>query len=128
MLPAKETQVRFLKSAIVGATAFAVQWVVLWILKRYLAATVAHDWAYWCSVVTHYSLNRFWALPSTRSDSGRQFLEYLGTVLVGWVIQRIGFWFFMHVVGLSIMWSNSLAIPPSTLAVLLLLNLRVFRA
>jgi len=128
MLPSKETQVRFLKSAAVGGAAFLVQSGVLWVLKRYIAATVAHDWAYGCSVVTHYSLNRFWALPSTREDSGRQILEYLGTVLVGWVIQRIGFWFFIHVVGLSIMWSNTLAIPPSTLAVLALLNLRVFKA
>jgi putative flippase GtrA len=127
MLPSKEKQVRFFKSALVGGAAFVVQWVVLWVLKRSIAATVAHDWAYWCSVVTHYTLNRFWALPSSRQDSGKQFLEYLGTVLVGWVIQRIGFWFFIHVVGLSIMWSNTLAIPPSTIAVLALLNLRVFK-
>jgi len=127
MLPAKETQVRFLKSALVGGAAFVVQWVVLWVLKRYIPVTVAHNWAYWASVATHYTLNRFWALPSTRSDSGRQLLEYLGTVLVGWVIQMIGFWFFLHVVGLSVMWSNTLAIPPSTVAVLALLNLRVFK-
>jgi len=127
MLPSRETQVRFFKSLTVGATAFLVQCSVLWVLKRLLAATTAFNWAYACSVATHYSLNRFWALRSSRRDSGRQLLEYAGVVAIGWLIQSTVFKFCLHTVGLSIMWSNFFAVPPSTVAVVLLLNFRVFK-
>ena len=127
LLPSRQTQVRFFRSLTVGATAFAVQACVLWVLKRVLAPLTAFSWAYACSVVTHYSLNRFWALRSARRDSGRQLLEYAGTVLIGWLIQSTVFRFCLHTVGLGIMWSNFFAVPPSTVAVILILNYRVFR-
>jgi putative flippase GtrA len=127
MLPSRETQVRFFKSLTVGATAFMVQAGILWGLKRFLAPLAAFSWAYGCSVVTHYSLNRFWALRSARRDSGRQLLEYGGTVLVGYLIQRTVFRFCLFTVGLGIMWSNFFAVPPSTVVVILILNYRVFK-
>ena len=127
MLPSRETQVRFFKSLTVGATAFLVQCAVLWVLKHLLAPMTAFTWAYGCSVATHYSLNRFWALRSSRRDSGRQLLEYAGVVAIGWLIQSTVFRFCLHTVGLSIMWSNFFAVPPSTVAVVLLLNFRVFK-
>jgi putative flippase GtrA len=127
LLPSRQTQVRFFRSLTVGATAFVVQACVLWVLKRFLAPLVAFSWAYACSVVTHYSLNRFWALRSARRDSGRQLLEYAGTVVIGWLIQSTVFRFCLHSVGMGIMWANFFAVPPSTVAVILILNYRVFR-
>ena len=127
LLPSRQTQVRFFRSLTVGATAFVVQACVLWVLKRFLAPLTAFSWAYACSVVTHYSLNRFWALRSARRDSGRQLLEYAGTVVIGWLIQSTVFRFCLHTVGLGIMWSNFFAVPPSTVAVILILNFHVFR-
>jgi putative flippase GtrA len=127
-LPSRETQVRFFKSLTVGATAFVVQAVILWVLKRFLAPLTAFSCAYACSVVTHYTLNRFWALRSTRRDSGRQLLEYAGTVAIGWLIQSTVFRFCLHRLGLDIMWANFLAVPPSTIVVILILNFRVFKA
>jgi putative flippase GtrA len=126
LLPSQQTQVRFLKSLAVGATAFGVQAGVLWVLKRFLAPLTAFSWAYGCSVVTHYSLNRFWALRSERRDSGRQLLEYVGTVLIGWLIQSTVFRFCIHTVGMGIMWANFFAVPPSTIVVIFILNYRVF--
>jgi len=128
MLPSRETQVRFFKSLTVGATAFVVQAAVLWGLKRVLAPLTAFSWAYACSVATHYSLNRFWALRSARRDSGRQLLEYAGTVAIGWLIQSTVFRFCLHRLGLNIMFANFLAVPPSTVVVILILNFRVFKA
>lgn len=127
MLPAKETQVRFLKSLTVGGVAFLVQYGALWILKGFMAHLTAYHWAYAISVVTHYSLNRFWALKSSRRDTGRQLLEYLGTVLVGLVIQFSIAWFCVRVVHIYIMWVPVFAVPPSTVAVILILNYQVFR-
>lgn len=127
MLPDRETQVRFFKSLVVGGTAFGVQYLVLWILKPHLRPLQAYSWAYGFSVATHYSLNRFWALRSARTDAGRQFLEYLGTALIGYLIQRGIAWFCLTFVHMPLMWVPVFAVPPSTLAVIAILNYRVFR-
>ena len=80
------------------------------------------------STATHYLANRFWALPSARHDSARQFAEYLFTVAVSWVINTLAYYVCRQTFGLSIEWATLWAIPPSTVVVFLLLNYRVFRA
>lgn len=127
ILPSRETQIRFFKSLTVGGTAFIVQMAAIWVLKGFLRPMHAFWTAWATSVATHYTLNRFWALRSARRDTGRQFLEYAGTVAIGWIIQTCVFKFCFSVVGLSIMWSTFFAVPPSTVAVIAIMHYHVFR-
>ena len=86
MLPSRKTQVRFLQFVVVGGTGLLVQMGSLAWLKLHVSARPAYSIAYVLSVATHYTLNRFWALPSARQDTLRQFVEYLGTVGVSYLV------------------------------------------
>lgn len=127
-LPSRDTRFRFLRFLVVGGTAYAVQWVTTRLFAPWFPANVAFTLGFICSTATHYSLNRFWALPSLRNDSWRQFGEYLGTAALSWVINFALFRLCIDGFGLGIMWATAIAVPPSTLVVFLLLNFRVFRA
>ena len=132
MLKAKltdpRTQVRFWRFLVVGGGAAGVQFAVLWLLKQHLPAGWAFTLSFAFSTATHYTLNRFWALPSERRDSGQQLAEYLLTVALSYVINLGTFKFCQALLGLGVMLAAACAIPPSTLVVFLLLNFRVFRA
>jgi putative flippase GtrA len=123
----RPTQWRLLRFLTVGGTAFAVQWTTMKLLSGALPENVAFTCSFLCSSATHYSLNRFWALPSQRRDSWRQFGEYVLTVAISWVINLAMFRLCRDVLGLGRMWATAVAIPPSTIVVFLLLNFRVFR-
>lgn len=126
MLPNRQTQVRFFQFAVVGGLAAGVQFASLGLLKGWTPPRLAYTISYALSVATHYSLNRFWALRSHRRDTLRQFLEYLGTVAIGYAISFSCFNLFFGVCHIGIMGSTAFAIPPSTGIVFLLLNYRVF--
>lgn len=116
--------VRFLT---VGGTAYIVQWTTMKLFVPWFPENVAFTLSFLCSSATHYTLNRFWALPSSRRDSWRQFVEYLGTVALSWVINITIFRLCRDVIGLGKLWATAVAVPPSTIVVFLLLNFRVFR-
>lgn len=121
------TQVRFFRFLAVGGAAAGVQFATLWCWTKWLPPSPAFTLSFLCSTGTHYLLNRFWALPSDRQDSGRQLGEYLFTVAVSYAINLGAFHFCRSILGLDVMWAAFCAIPPSTLVVFLLLNFRVFR-
>jgi len=123
----RATQVRFFRFLLVGGVAAGVQFATLAIWRRFLEPNAAFSLSFICSTATHYTLNRFWALRSTRSDTGRQFFEYLLTVAVSYLVNLAAFALCRGWLGLGVMWAAALAIPPSTLAVFLLLNFAVFR-
>jgi putative flippase GtrA len=127
-LPAGETQGRFLRFLVVGGTSAAVQFGVLTMVRGRLTDTWAFSVSWVVSTAVHYLLNRFWALPSSRRDTGRQFGEYLGTIGLSYLITLVAFKIAHDGVGLGVMWATFWAIPPSTLIVFVLLNFRVFRA
>jgi putative flippase GtrA len=127
MLLARETQVRFWRFVTVGAISALVQLGCLAVLKRWFTPTLAFSVSFIMSTATHYSLNRFWALPSERCDRARQLTEYLATAGLSYLVNISLFNLCLHVIGLGVMWSAVLAVPPSTLMVFLLLNYRVFR-
>jgi putative flippase GtrA len=127
MLPNRKTQVRFLQFIAVGGTGLLVQLSSLAWLKLHISPRRAYSIAYVLSVVTHYSLNRFWALPSVRKDQFRQFIEYLGTVGVSYLVSFAFFNLFYGLLGFSIMISTVISVPPATLFTFFLLNYRVFR-
>lgn len=127
MLPNRQTQVRFVQFCTVGILAGVVQFASLWFLKAFLTARIAYTVSFVLSVITHYSLNRFWALRSARRDTLQQALEYLATIAVSYLISFSCFNLFYAVCHIGIMLSTALAIPPSTGVVFLLLNYRVFR-
>lgn len=112
---------------VVGGTAFVVQLSALAAGKRILPPDAAFTISFVLATATHYSLNRFWALPSARRDAVQQLVEYLATAGVSYLINLGLFRLALSVVGLSVMWSAFVAVPPSTLVVFLLLNYRVFR-
>lgn len=128
MLPSRQTQVRFFKSMIVGGIAAGVNVGAIALCATFMRASKADNIAYAASVVTHYTLNRFWALQSSRADTGRQLLEYAGTVVIGWLIQHFTFLFCYYTVHMQLVWAKLFSIPPSTLAVFLILHFHVFRA
>ena len=127
MLPGRETQVRFWRFIAVGGLAAAVQFTSLALFKRWVDPTLAFTLAFVFSTTTHYLLNRFWALPSTRRDTAVQLGEYLTTAGLSYLVNLTLFKFCSSGLGLGIMWSAVLALPPSTLLVFLLLNYRVFQ-
>lgn len=126
MLPSRETQVRFFRFLTVGGLSAVVQFLSLALFKRWCSADLAFTLSFICSTSTHYGMNRFWALPSERRDNWRQFGEYLGTAGVSYLINLGLFKLCFNLIGLSVMWSAVIALPPSTVVVFLILNYRVF--
>jgi putative flippase GtrA len=124
----QENGFRFVRFIVVGGTAYAVQWVTMKLFVGWFSTNAAFTLSFLCSSATHYSLNRFWALPSTRHDSWRQFAEYAATAALSWCINFALFRLCIDVLGLGKLWATAIAVPPSTVVVFLLLNFRVFRA
>jgi len=127
ILPTRETQGRFSRFLVVGGLAAVVQLSSLTLFKQGLGPNLAFTLSFVLSTATHYSLNRFWALPSERRDTAQQLGEYLMTAGLSYLINLTLFSLCLSVIGLSVMWSAVVALPPSTLVVFLLLNYRVFR-
>ena len=127
-LPPRTTQIRFLRFLVVGAGSALAQVALIAVLKSHLRETLAFSISWFLSAGLHYLANRFWALPSGRSDVAKQLGEYLFALGVSYAINLGAFHFFRSLVGLSVEWATLAAIPPSTLVVFLLLNYRVFRA
>lgn len=117
--------VRFL---VVGGGSALVQVVILGGLVGHMPDRAAFVVSWVASTTTHYLANRFWALPSARTDTKKQLGEYLVATALSLFIQWATFEVFYSVLGLNAMWSTVLAIPPSTVVVFLILNYRVFRA
>ncbi len=91
------TRARFSRFFIVGGIGFVVQLGSVRLLKEVLPPRVAFTIAFMLSVSTHYLLNRFWALTSVRTDTRRQFLEYLGTVGQSYLVSYLLFNLFLYV-------------------------------
>ena len=128
LLLKRQMQVRFIKFIVVGGTGYCVSLLSFAIFKGLLTPNVAFTVAFILSTSTHYCLNRFWALKSTRSDTGKQFIEYLLTVVLSYSISLGCFKLFRSLVGLDLGLSQALSIPPATVVVFFILNFWVFRA
>ena len=126
-LPTRDTQFRFLRFVVVGGSSYAVQWLTMKLFLAWFVVGAAFNLSFICSTATHYTLNRFWALPSTRRDPWRQFFEYLATAVLSWGINKGMFLLCHDVLGLGPLWSTAISVPPSTIVVFLILHLRVFR-
>jgi putative flippase GtrA len=124
----RETQVRFARFLIVGATAYGVQVLTIKLFLVIMGTNAAFTLSFLCSTTTHYLLNRFWALPSGRIDTARQLVEYLGTAALSYAINFALFRLCVDGFGLGRILATAIAVPPSTVVVFLLLNYRVFRA
>ena len=128
LLLKRQMQVRFIKFIVVGGMGYGVSLLSFAIFKGLLTPNVAFTVAFILSTSTHYYLNRFWALKSTRSDTGKQFIEYLLTVVLSYSISLGCFKLFRSLVGLDLGLSQALSIPPATVVVFFILNFWVFRA
>jgi putative flippase GtrA len=124
----RETQVRFARFLVVGATAYGVQVLTIKLFLAVMGTNAAFTLSFLCSTTTHYLLNRFWALPSGRIDTARQLVEYLGTAALSYAINFALFRLCVDGFGLGRILATAIAVPPSTVVVFLLLNYRVFRA
>jgi len=125
LLQDRQTQVRFIKFFVVGGTGYGVNVFSFTLIKGLIGPNTAFTAAFILSTTAHYCLNRFWALKSTRSDTGRQFLEYLGTVVISYIISLVAFTLFRTFLSLGI--AQACSIPPSTVVVFFILNFWVFR-
>ena len=128
LLSSQENRWRAARFLIVGGTAYAVQVATMKLFLLWLGTNTAFTCSFMCSTSTHYTLNRFWALPSLRTDAWRQAREYFGTAVLSWVINFALFRLCLDGFGLGKIWATAIAVPPSTVVVFLLLNYRVFRA
>lgn len=126
--PARQTQIRLVRFLVVGGGTALLQVMVIAALKRWMGETAAFSISWVVSTATHYLANRYWALPSARHDTSKQFGEYLVTVALSYLINLAAFKVCRDGLGLSVEWSTLVAIPPSTIVVFLMLNYRVFRA
>ncbi len=126
LLTDRETQLRLMRFLLVGGGSALVQIAVLRLLKPRMTETLAFTFSWIVSTTTHYFANRFWALPSTRGDTGQQLGEYLFAVALSYLINLGVFKLLRHKFNLSATWATLWAIPPSTIVVFLLLNYRVF--
>lgn len=124
-LPPPETRTRLLRFLVVGGGTALVQLAVIAVLKHWMHETVAFSVSWVVSTATHYAANRYWALPSTRRDAGKQLGEYLFTVAMSYAI-NLGAFKVCRLAGMNVEWSTLVAIPPSTIVVFLMLNYRVF--
>lgn len=127
-LPDRATRLRIMRFLVVGGGAAVVQIVAISGLKYWMSDSVAFTVSWIISTITHYLANRFWAMPSTRNDSGRQLGEYLFTVALSYVINLLAFKACREWLGLGMEWATVAAVPPSTVVVFLMLNYRVFKA
>jgi putative flippase GtrA len=123
----RQTQVRFIKFFTVGGTGYFVSILSFNLFKHFLVPNSAFNAAFFVSTTTHYSLNRFWALRSTRSDTLKQLLEYLATVALSYTISFTCFKLFRSGLGLSLGLSQAFSIPPSTVVTFFILNFWVFK-
>ena len=128
LLSSQENRWRVARFLIVGGTAYGVQVATMKLFLLSAETNVAFTLSFMCSTSSHYLLNRFWALPSFRTDAWRQAREYLGTAVLSWVINFMLFRLCLDVFGFGKIASTAIAVPPSTVMVFLLLNFRVFRA
>jgi putative flippase GtrA len=122
----RETQLRLLRFLTVGGGTALVQLAVLKTLKPRVGETWAFSLSWVVSTTTHYLANRFWALPSARSDSAQQLGEYLVAVVLSYFINLGVFKLLRLKFQVSTTWATLLAIPPSTIVVFLILHFRVF--
>jgi len=127
IVPSRETQVRFWRFLSVGGLSYLVQLASIALFRRWMGSDLAFTLSFVCSTSTHYCMNRFWALPSTRTDSSRQLLEYLGTAGLSYLINLGVFKLCHSVLGLDALLSTAIAVPPSTVVVFLILHFRVFK-
>jgi hypothetical protein len=118
---------RLVRFFVVGGVSYIANIAAFRVLMRLLSVNAAFSLAFVVSVMAHYSLNRYWALPSIRSDFGKQFLEYIGTTVLSYAMSFTVFNVCHLVFGLSPLWSQVCAQPPSTVFVFLILNFRVFK-
>ena len=103
-----------------------MQFSVLAVSKRILSPNIAFSLSFLTATVTHYFLNRFWALPSYRRDNWRQLIEYIATAGFSYFLNLGLFILCRRMFDFGVMVSAILAVPPSTLVVFLILNYWVF--
>ena len=127
-LPNWATQVRFWRFVIVGFTVMILQIGSFWLFEQWWSVSVAFVSAYVLAVLSHYSLNRFWALRSSRADVTRQGGEYLLVAMGSLVLNYLLFTFILKRFDLPPIGATLFASVTTSVVVFLVLNFRVFRA
>jgi len=123
----RQTILRFIKFFIVGGTCYLVGVATFNLFKWLMAPNYAFSGSFLVSMATHYTLNRFWALKSHRTDNLRQLIEYLLTAAASYGISFSTFKILNLVYGFNLLWSQALSQPPATLVTFLVLNFWVFK-
>jgi putative flippase GtrA len=83
---------QLLRFAVVGANVMVFFMGLNWLLGRVTGATAAFLLAYPPALALHYALNKWWTFDCQRTDTARQVSEYLGMVVVTFVVQYAFFW------------------------------------
>ena len=128
----------------VGIVSAVVDFSVLYGVSHFAGPTASFLVAYPTGVATHFVLNKYWTFNCTRTDLGRQALQYAGTVLAAFLVQWAVYTAAGHLLagngllaqaaaglGLKpdraeVLVAKACAIPPSTVVCYVLLKLGVF--
>ena len=85
---------QFVKFAMVGALNTVVDWVIYFLLNRYvhLAKLVAKTCSFIVAASSSYTLNRRWTFRSTNPDVLKEFLKFVVVATTGMVWNTLIFW------------------------------------
>lgn len=92
---------RVFRFAVVGATVMFFFMGLNWLFGRWVGASMAFLLAYPPALILHYVLNKWWTFGCERTDTIRQVSEYLGMVLVTFIVQYVFFWIAHEKMGLA---------------------------
>lgn len=98
-ITSRKEQKRFVKFAIVGAIGAAVDITVLNLLIIFANFTPlqANPISVFVAICSNFIWNRFWSFPESRQRPlVRQFLQFLAINVVGWGLNQLLFWLFLH--------------------------------
>ena len=117
-----------LRFGIVGVTVMAFFMGMNWLLGRWMGATAAFLAAYPPALALHFALNKWWTFGCARTDMTKQVSEYLGMVVVTFVVQYAFFWLAHDRLGLAGWLSAGVANAAQMALSFVLMQRRVFGA
>jgi putative flippase GtrA len=117
---------RLVRFAVVGLVVMGFFMGLNWLLGRWVGARVAFLLAYPPALALHYALNKWWTFGCTRTDTARQVSEYLGMVVVTFVVQYVFFWLAHERLGLPGWLAAGVANAAQMALSFLLMQRRVF--
>ena len=112
----------------VGGTAALLDVSTVWVMQHLSSAFVALSCGFLVGITWHFLLNKFWVFRCSRSDYGRQLLQYGANVLICYLITIGVAWICLNTFTASVVLAKLCAIPCATCISFANMHFIVFRA